>query len=62
MDYSVRYQHWRQFDSLTISEVAWMRHGIDPGLESELPDWANTDLRHEIELLVAAVHFLGDAA
>ncbi|MBK6470368.1 MAG: hypothetical protein IPF94_06435 [Betaproteobacteria bacterium] len=55
-DFSVRYEYWRQFDSLTIGDIAWMRHGIDPRLEDELPDWANSDLSHEIEMLVAAVH------
>ena len=55
-DYSVRYGYWRQFDSLTIWDIAWMQRGIDPRLEDELPDRMDLDLSHEVEVLVAAAY------
>ena len=56
IDFSVRYEYWRLFDSLTLGDIAWMQHGIEPRLEDELPDWADSDLSHELQVLVAAAH------
>jgi hypothetical protein len=56
MDYSVRFEHWRRLDSLTIGELVWMMRNIDPRLVDELPEWADSDVDDEIQMLIAAAH------
>ena len=53
--YSPRLDYWVQFETFDVWEAALMMKGIEPQLEAELPDWADSDISHELRMLMSAV-------
>lgn len=53
--FAPRLPYWAQFETIEAWDAALLMKGIEPHLASELPDWADNDISHELKMLMSAV-------